>query len=284
MTAKPRFAFVFAALGLVAACSTVSDDADVFGTPISESDVASLVAELQCDLQRSCDCYVPAAPVGEDPVEYTHQQCLTNRTLEINHWQGVMQEAGLRFDATCLDAKLASAQQWACGDASDVLDLTLAQNGCGSDCRVYRGRQRHGELCAIDPYDNCAQSLRCQYVETTEWAGDEYRCVSTCGAVGDVCEVDECGPGLFCRYPDDFLGEGSGTCQPLPRVGEYCTGYYRCAGAAVCDGVTEICIAFIENGEPCLPGQTCRGLCVAGVCEQGAPQICSWDVRGAYRY
>src|SRR5262245_13643625 len=43
---------------------------------LAEDELPAFIAEAQCDQQLSCDCYLEAGPVGEDPAAWTRNQCI----------------------------------------------------------------------------------------------------------------------------------------------------------------------------------------------------------------
>lgn len=278
-------------VGLLALACSGSEDGAVLR--ISEDDVASEVAARVCDQQLSCDCYVLASPVGEDPKAYTRARCLENRQLELEHWQAFMTGIGFHYDAECLALKLGQAESWSCSDWADVTDLALEES-CASRCRVYHGGVPAGEECSLDPFDDCAQGLRCRHQpnESAEpYADPVYRCEPTCGGIGTTCRGygDECAPGLYCSIDyQEYQPDPVGSCQPLPTEGQDCGTYYTCAGSLSCSYQEESdsyrCVPLIEDGEACDPAVPCRGGCIAGTCEPGAPSICGWDARGEQSY
>jgi len=260
-------------VALAAACNSTTVEDSNEGPAIEESALAQLVAEAQCDQQMSCDCYVEAGPVGEDPVEYTHDKCIENRVLELTYWQGLLRGHGLRYDSDCAARKLASAQSWGCGDAVEVAAI---EHDCALRCRVYHGDVAQGGEC--DPeVDDCSQGLTCRPSEYDPVTGiPEFRCVSTCVDNGALCSAGDCAPGLYCGNATD----GNSRCLPMASEGESCAAT-PCGGASYCNDAL-VCAAVLENGATCDFTVPCHWNCVDSVCEPGPAQICSWDLRTAY--
>ena len=262
-----------AVVALAAACNTTTVD-DPNQTPaIEESGLPQFVAEVQCEQQMSCDCYVESGPVGEDPAKYTHDKCIENRVLELTHWQGRMRGNGFRYDSECAARKLAFAQAWGCGDDVDVAKI---EQDCALRCRVYHGDVPEGGKC--DPeIDDCGQGLTCRsstYDPVTGMA--DFQCVSMCVGSGTLCSAGDCGPGLYCGGAYN----GSSRCEPLAAVGESCAAA-PCAAASYCNDVL-VCATFLDDGAACDFSELCRWNCVDNVCESGPAQICNWDLRNLY--
>jgi hypothetical protein len=260
--------------------STTFDDANQApgsAESLAEDELPAFIAEAQCDQQLSCDCYLEAGPVGEDPAAWTRNQCIENRKLELSHWQGRQHAEGLSYDGACALRKLAVAQSWACGDLLDAQEIGLAERDCGTRCRVYHGDKQVGETCDSE-IDDCAQGLACRYDSASIGLDGQAlnRCMNVCGGEGARCLNDECAPGLYCRY--DYQGSDGSRCARMPQEGDTCSEYdYACAASLCTAGV---CVGYAEDGAACdattLP---CGGNCVDNVCEPGPAHICSWDLR-----
>jgi hypothetical protein len=265
---------------VVAACNGSGFDAlDGVGIGrIAESEWIDMVVEAQCQQQMSCDCYLLAAPEGQDPYAFQLAQCQQHRRAELEHHAEQMKALGMRYDGNCAANRLAAASSWGCADEPHVARDAGSYRVPENECRVYYGDVAEGELCDTSPYDSCGWGLVCTYESYDSFDGLDHarRCRRAFGAgLGDECaDWRVCAEGMYCS--------GDGYCKAYPEIGQSC---YEgtCAPGSGCDYSGNgggVCRELSADGATCNTTVGCLGVCGANnTCEMGSPAICRFDPR-----
>ena len=281
MLLRSLAATVLLACPLAAAACSGNGSFDVAGPQggVAESAWIDAVVEAECNQQMDCDCYVLAAPEGQDPTSYQLAQCKANRRAELENHVDQMKALGMHYDGGCVQTKLDALSRWGCADMGRAAVADGSYRSQANQCRVYYGEVAEGELCDISPYDNCGWGLACTQVSYDTVNGYDYerRCQRVLSkSEGQACDDDSnCAVGLLCSQQQ--------VCRPMAKVGDVCSDS-RCApgGTCVYDASLPTCQPLLADGESCdySGSSVCFGYCnIDQVCEPSNPVVCSMDFR-----
>jgi hypothetical protein len=230
---------------------------------LREPDWAGEYAAAECKLAHvECECSDPLTPSLDECLDFYEQ------SLEMNGEKA--QAAGLIYDGTCAAEAVAWSEQFGCGTWPDLYVHDADCSKCSTPAGVYHGDVAAGAACVTyGHFSDCASGLFCSFGV----------CVDPC--VG--YEPPSLGEGETCKDAEfnllglcdlnanlrcDFV---TGSCVPVPTIGEACPDGY-CAFGAHCDP-SDVCVESPADGEACPDGQ-CAGF--GSICEaqdQG-PAIC----------
>lgn len=225
--------------------------------PIFERDASRTVAEHYCAEVFACQCLDPAGFASEEGCVATLSADLLDRQLDAV-------EAGLRYDASCIEARIEGLAALGCSRDPALLETCV-------DCFAYHGSvpqdapcTRHGE------FSDCEQGLVCVTREGFDGQPVDV-CAPAClrEGAGEPCEF--AGPGfLSLRDCDDGLVcdvGATGRCIPLPGPGAPCEQESLCSADAWCDASADppICAALEPDGDGCAADVECASTwCDAG--------------------
>lgn len=249
---RRRFRFCLALSAWVIACdggdSAPAGETDTEGEQTGpQADLQGMVEAL-CEQSMGCLCHEQV---------YGETDCETKRSLQWEERFSKAEEAGLTFDAECVDTRIEQTQAVGCGTAgSDQVHL------CQSFCSPFVGDRGAGQSCeAIDEVtSNCSQGLLC----VDGLCADP--CESLTGLpVGSLCmtedgtQFDDCAQGTFCSF-------NTLRCAELPGIGEPCTDF-QCAPGGYCN--------YTDAQPRCDEAATEGEYCDTAECTQGL--ACSWN-------
>lgn len=239
--------------GVVAAClvgalvATSCDANEGEPTVLTIDNASSALAQAYCERFADCGCEWQYPPSIEE--------CRAEVMQSIAETRMRGQQAGLRFDGTCLGAVVDALDDRGCGQDESIDD----EEECQRPCYDYHGDAGVGQACHdYGTFSDCAQGLRCNITECYEEP-----CTGTCSdpcrraGLGDPCNDTPCIDTLLCDYENDRCIEG-------PGPGKAC-GDYGCAFGSICDFNDNTCKRLPDDGEPCVSGQCApERFCVTG--------------------
>lgn len=279
---------------------------DAFFSDGSNQTVETVKACTAAVSRQSCDDYLNHQPLdcaaipgkraeGEACIEGT--QCQSSRCDNAPTYCGVCARILEPFAAcgeagtACPSPQYCNTQAGACVEAAPIEPFVAPKRGkpgdecfgplecdVGAYCQsttppqsVCAASPGLGQACAETPLHACGAQSYCD--ETT-------RLCSELPGASEPCAKDGsqmlCADGLYCALE----GPASGTCLPIPGVGDACSGNLfrliqaNCAAGLVCScadkGCTSSkCVEFALEGEACGPLAACqRGTtCEAGICQ-----------------
>jgi hypothetical protein len=256
-------------------CAGSSKGGDLPTGPVSEADFMQKVVDAICKNVGGC-CATAGIPYDPEGCErYGLEELVVPTQPPNTTWDST--EAGKCVD---LYARIASS-------------CTLLEVGDNPCLRIYRGTLREGATC-IDSYECAAirgseaicapdataltSSCTPEIAPVRGRSGDT--CITTCasrdcnvfGAPADgtytVCYLDD---GLLCSF-------NSGTCVPLPALGEPCSDFF-CEPGSYCSLSEQTCQSTKPDGATCEFSEEC----IAGSCADfrcgpqtiASPEVCS---------
>jgi len=239
----------------------IVDDAEqTFPTRMAEEYCATLFA---CENLDACGDAVPYA---------SEEECVQGERTALEQMRTAARDAGMTFDATCVDRWIAQFDELGCEGERRAKHL-FGEFYDAVGCQPYYGTVPEGEDPCVEivgtELSNCGQNLYCY---------DERECYP----IGEPAEC-ECAEGTRCDYVEGYPG-----CLPLVGIGDVCglpdgTRTAVCPQDAYCplvieDGmvVESACIAAAPLGAACVGDHECAsGTCEQDVCVAPIPWVCA---------
>lgn len=274
MTTNARAAI---ALTLVLFGGCDRDDIDHDGE--GDQEFPLRVAEAYCEALFACD---PLNTCRELALPYaTQAECLAHEREQLEQVRTAARDAGLSYDATCVDATIDRYAQMGCRGYGE---LRTVDRSVFTSCQPYYGTIPEGENPCFEvvgsALSECDRGLLC-----SESGGS---CIS---GLDDSCQCED---GFACN-PDAYASE---TCFPVLAIGAECPFEDDpqlstvCAPDAYCDLTfqeemttpLQTCQPRVPNGGTCGGNDECSShYCdQTGTCRPDTPLLCGGDVAPSY--
>jgi hypothetical protein len=218
--------------------------------PIPESVGPLAIAQAICNKVAQCGCdWSTAATCLNDQV-CSAATCVSGYTNLYQEADMGAAQAGEVYDPQgarqCIDAIAAAS----CLDVDYTNLCTVTWNGTvaiGQPCSATQACETSDAAPAV-----CSASGTCVADTTASQSNVGVAMGGACdgNCLGSTCNITAGMPGGQCQHAQGLACVG-GTCEPLEKQGDTCTGMFACADPLTCIGGA--CTIRLSNGSACLP-------------------------------